>query len=575
MMIQRRRTFKLQPCLFSKNNKKHLIITTISILIFNVLVLFDNVNTINAFLIKLSSSSSSSSLSLSSLPLSSLSSPLSRTTKTMTSSILIRNKPTSTTATWGEIKRSSSSDIDTSYNDVHHDNNGKTKTINNDNNNNININNNIDSNNNDDDSITTSIMTMSTRKAFLHTSATITSILALSCTTATPATAKSNASSGSNNMVANAIQQEQKYHEQTNTKTNSNTNTIPSPTSPTSPTSSLTALQETISGLVSGATVTTTKTFIKYPLDTATVRLQMKSTPYTLSNINELFNGSFNGIATPLLSNIPAGALFFAIKDGTKSILKSEKFQEEYGLHNIPKWVSTCIAVGVALPPYWFLRNPSEVIKTRQQIGRNGSTSASATTSNDESPHNNNNNNNNNTPTAWEAIQTIYKSNNNSTIDTVKELYTGYNENILYGYPADIIKFVAYESLTSSSLGNDGKVSPLYGALCGAGATAIAQFCTTPLDVVRNRIMAETKGKQDEYDNKNGDSETSLSSSSSPSSPSPSYIDTLVTLGKQEGLSGLFAGGTPRIGKALLSGAIQFAAYEETKESFRQFFEKR
>lgn len=54
-----------------------------------------------------------------------------------------------------------------------------------------------------------------------------------------------------------------------------------------------------------------------------------------------------------------------------------------------------------------------------------------------------------------------------------------------------------------------------------------------------------------------------------------SYIDTLTILAKEEGLKGLFAGATPRIGKAMLSGAIQFATYEETKESFRKMFEKR
>lgn len=40
-----------------------------------------------------------------------------------------------------------------------------------------------------------------------------------------------------------------------------------------------------------------------------------------------------------------------------------------------------------------------------------------------------------------------------------------------------------------------------------------------------------------------------------------------------EGLSGLFAGASPRIGKSLLSGAIQFATYEETKTKIAQIFQ--
>jgi hypothetical protein len=83
-------------------------------------------------------------------------------------------------------------------------------------------------------------------------------------------------------------------------------------------------------------------------------------------------------------------------------------------------------------------------------------------------------------------------------------------------------------------------------------------------EVVRNRIMAETKNNRSD-----------LSSEPDSHTKNTSYIDTLTILAKEEGLKGLFAGATPRIGKAMLSGAIQFATYEETKESFRKMFEKR
>jgi len=112
---------------------------------------------------------------------------------------------------------------------------------------------------------------------------------------------------------------------------------------------SVTAFQESISGFVSGAAVSSVKTLVKYPLDTATVRLQMPNTEYAISNLQKLFSGSFDGITAPLLSNIPAGAIFFAVKDATKTSLKG------FGL---PKWALTSLAVSAALPPYWALRNP-------------------------------------------------------------------------------------------------------------------------------------------------------------------------------------------------------------------------
>jgi len=287
-------------------------------------------------------------------------------------------------------------------------------------------------------------------------------------------------------------------------------------------------IQETISGFFSGAALTATKTFVKYPLDTATVRLQMPNTLYSISSISnlmELFDGSFRGISLPLLSNIPGGAVFFAIKDATKSICKES---------GMPKWMGTLISVGVANFPYWLIRNPSEVIKTRQQANIEGYTDSVS---------------------AFDALRfALDSSNSTDTMGGVKDLYTGYWENILYAYPADVLKFLCYESLS----GGRKNLSASEGAVYGAAATAVAQFFTTPLDVVRNRIMA---GKSE-----TGGNTTHVNSS---------YVDKCVRLAREEGVSGLFAGASPRVGKAFLSGAIQFATYEETKRSIGVIIQKK
>lgn len=299
--------------------------------------------------------------------------------------------------------------------------------------------------------------------------------------------------------------------------------------------SGLTSFQESISGFVSGTAVSTVKTLVKYPLDTATVRLQMPNTVFTIENLPALFTGSLDGIAAPLISNIPAGAIFFAVKDATKSSLKGS------GL-GLPKWALTSLAVAAALPPYWAIRNPSEVVKTRLQVGAEGYYEGMST---------------------WDAFQLAFANGKggagNSTMDGVSELYQGYSENVLYGFPADIIKFVAYDYLT----GGKGKtgVSPLDGAMYGAFSTAIAQLVTTPLDVLRNRIMAEVPS--DDNDSK------------SSSTAGLSYIDGLTKIAKEEGVEALFAGSSPRIAKAVLSGAIQFATYEETKQKMAEYFTKR
>jgi solute carrier family 25 S-adenosylmethionine transporter 26 len=293
------------------------------------------------------------------------------------------------------------------------------------------------------------------------------------------------------------------------------------------------SFQESVSGFVAGASVSVTKTLIKFPLDTATVRVQMPNSQYSIRDPFGLFKGCFNGISLTLLLNIPAGAVFFSVKDAVKTAIKSS----DGSIANMPVWLRTSFAVLLALPPYWLVRNPSEVVKVRQQAnidGYGGDVSA------------------------IDAIKQTFKSDSKDDGEgnNASDFYTGYRENVLYAFPADVIKFVAYESITKGRK----DISPFEGAGAGAVATALAQLVTTPLDVVRNRLMT----------GKNGDG-----SSLSLEEKNKGYIGSLITLGKEEGLSGLFAGTIPRVSKAVLSGAIQFATYEETKQSMSKILLRR
>jgi len=284
-------------------------------------------------------------------------------------------------------------------------------------------------------------------------------------------------------------------------------------------------LTESFSGFVAGGALTLAKTVIKYPLDTATVRLQMPGSVYSMARPNQLFEDSFRGISTPLLSNIPAGAVFFAVKDATKQALK------QYTSGTMPKWLSTSLAVAVAQGPYWMVRNPSEVVKTRQQAGITG-----------YGPD----------KTAIDAFRKIWEE------ESLSGLYSGFWENVVYAYPADVIKFVCYDALS----GGKSNLSPAEGALYGSMSTAVAQLITTPLDVVRNRVMASSG-----Y----GDQKTGAETSPKHMGERNSYLGSIAKLGQEEGLDGLFAGAAPRVGKALLSGAIQFATYEKTKASIAKW----
>jgi solute carrier family 25 S-adenosylmethionine transporter 26 len=95
------------------------------------------------------------------------------------------------------------------------------------------------------------------------------------------------------------------------------------------------AREESISGSVAGASLTVTKTLFKYPLDTATVRLQMRNSAYSIRDLPTLFDGSYRGVLAPLLANVPAG-----------------KFRHPFSL-SLSLSVSRCCPISLHSPPFF------------------------------------------------------------------------------------------------------------------------------------------------------------------------------------------------------------------------------
>lgn len=98
------------------------------------------------------------------------------------------------------------------------------------------------------------------------------------------------------------------------------------------------------------------------------------------------------------------------------------------------------------------------------------------------------------------------------------------------------------------------KLNPLESSICGSAASSVAQLLSTPLDVIRTRIMTTaTEGSNDD--------KTRTSSAS--------VLGTAREIIEEEGIGKLFSGLVPRLSRALLSGAIQFGSYELTKGAFQ------
>ena len=91
-----------------------------------------------------------------------------------------------------------------------------------------------------------------------------------------------------------------------------------------------------------------------------------------------IFKDVFNGLLPALIGGIPSAAVFFGIKDYVQSVLKENSEFWEFLIalpfvninddFRLTKMERTVLAVTIANIPYWILRSPSEVLKTRAQL---------------------------------------------------------------------------------------------------------------------------------------------------------------------------------------------------------------
>lgn len=198
-----------------------------------------------------------------------------------------------------------------------------------------------------------------------------------------------------------------------------------------------------IRGLLSGAVSRASKEILLHPFDTIRARLQVKNidfvnaTSYTAkSNAHSsatmipeyqkevesgntgLFQDLYAGLTPALIGGIPAGAVFFAVKDSTKAFLKSlDNHHEPFPILTSKEFI-TIFSVVIANVLYWVVRSPAEELKTKQQVGQNTTEFANI-----------------------KYISEIFNRNGLNAV--IQQLYGSYSSNIAYALPADFLKFVA------------------------------------------------------------------------------------------------------------------------------------
>lgn len=123
-----------------------------------------------------------------------------------------------------------------------------------------------------------------------------------------------------------------------------------------------------------------------------------------------------------------------------------------------------------------------------------------------------------------------------------KGIYRGFGITIMREVPFSFIQFPLWEYLKVQWEPTTGlSLNPAFVALCGAISGGIAAGLTTPLDVLKTRIMlAESAQKV-------------------------SVLRIFRTIYRDNGFRGLFAGLVPRVMWITLGGAVFFGFYDLTK----------
>ncbi|KAG0020564.1 hypothetical protein BGZ80_003988 [Entomortierella chlamydospora] len=266
-----------------------------------------------------------------------------------------------------------------------------------------------------------------------------------------------------------------------------------------------TLLQCMLAGAMAGTAVDTAL----FPLDTLKTRLQSKA-GFAASGG---FRGVYSGLTSAVIGSAPGASMFFVTYEGLKTALTAVMPDAQYA-----PAVHMMAASGGEIAAC-FVRVPTEVIKQRMQTKQYGSTTG--------------------------ALRAVIQN------EGVLGFYRGYFSTVAREIPFTCIQFPLYEYMKKSYAfaTHRARVDPWEAAICGSIAGGIAAGITTPLDVVKTRVMLSQRNP------------TGIQSSAYYSGIIPTFKRILA----EEGPRALFSGIGPRVMWISIGGSIFLGVYEKAK----------
>ncbi|KAK1642294.1 hypothetical protein QYE76_060099 [Lolium multiflorum] len=258
-------------------------------------------------------------------------------------------------------------------------------------------------------------------------------------------------------------------------------------------------LQVLCEGVIAGGTAGVVVETALYPIDTIKTRLQAARAGSQIQ-----WKGLYSGLGGNLVGVLPASALFVGIYEPTKRKLL-DVFPDNLSA------VAHLTAGAVGGFAASLIRVPTEVVKQRMQTGQFS--------------------------TAPNAVRMIVAK------EGFKGLYAGYGSFLLRDLPFDAIQFCIYEQLRIGyKLVAKRELNDPENALIGAFAGAITGAITTPLDVLKTRLMVQGQTKQ--YSG---------------------IVSCAQTILREEGPKAFLRGIEPRVLWIGIGGSIFFGVLEKTK----------
>jgi solute carrier family 25 S-adenosylmethionine transporter 26 len=276
------------------------------------------------------------------------------------------------------------------------------------------------------------------------------------------------------------------------------------------------------SALLAGALAGTTVDLSLFPLDTLKTRLQ-SSTGFFPSGG---FSGIYRGVGSALVGSAPGAAFFFCTYEAAKDILGPRLITRPIDHDGqtsdvLGEALTHMAAASLGEVAACAVRVPTEVVKQRAQAGLHGGSSSAA----------------------FRAILTSSRS----PFRVWRELYRGWTITIFREVPFTVIQFPLWEAMKRWSRGRRtaqngsgakdvGDVPAFESAAYGSVSGGIAAALTTPLDVLKTRVMLSTERVS---------------------------VGTIVgRMIREEGWRPFFSGLAPRVTWISIGGAIFLGSYQ-------------